>query len=152
MDHVDGFCLKKARKGNERPRNQMGRKNSSGLLDDLSILDESGSKMNEILEVLRIQGARIGLQINVKKTKSLRLAISEDENVTLDNEMIDLVDSFTYRGSIISKDSGSHEDIKSRITKAQFSQLKKVWKNRKISVQTKIRMLESTVMTVVKYD
>ena len=32
-----------------------------------------------------------------------------------------------------------------------FSRLKKVWKNRKISLQTKIRILEATVMTVVKY-
>ena len=29
--------------------------------------------------VLQVQGARIGLKINVKKTKSLRLGISEDE-------------------------------------------------------------------------
>ena len=33
--------------------------------DDLSILDESVSKMNELLEVLQVQGARIGLKINV---------------------------------------------------------------------------------------
>ena len=32
-----------------------------------------------------------------------------------------------------------------------FSQLEKVWKNRKISLQTRIRILEGTVMTVVKY-
>ena len=54
--------------------------------DDLSILDESVSKMNEFLEVLQVKGARIGLKINVKKTKSLRLGISEDEKVTLGNE------------------------------------------------------------------
>ena len=83
--------------------------------DDLSILDESVSKMNELLEVLRVQGARIGLKINVKKTKSLRLGISEDEKVTLGNEKIDQVGSFTYLGSIISKDGGSSEDVKSRI-------------------------------------
>ena len=57
--------------------------------DGLSILDESVSKMNEFLEVLRVQGARIGLKINVKKTKSLRLGISEDEKVTLGSEKID---------------------------------------------------------------
>ena len=51
--------------------------------------------MNEILEVLRVQGARIGLKINMKKTKSLRLWISKDEKVTLDNEKIDQVGSFT---------------------------------------------------------
>ena len=47
--------------------------------------------MNEFLEVLHVQGAKIGLKINVKKTKSLRLGISEDEQVTLDNEKIDQV-------------------------------------------------------------
>ena len=35
--------------------------------DDLSILDESVSKMNEVLEVLRVQGAKIGLKNNIKE-------------------------------------------------------------------------------------
>ena len=39
-----------------------------GYADDLSILDESVIKMNEVLEVLRVQSTRIGLKINVKKT------------------------------------------------------------------------------------
>ena len=95
--------------------------------DDLSILDESMIKMNEVLAVLQVQGAKIGLKINVKKTKSLRLGISEDEQVTLGNKKIDQVGSFSYLRSIISKDGGSIEDVKSRIAKAQcvFSQLKK---------------------------
>ena len=57
--------------------------------DDWSILDESGSKINELLEVLRVEGAGVGLKINAKKTKSLRLGISEDEKVMLGNEKID---------------------------------------------------------------
>ena len=62
--------------------------------NDLSILDESVTKMNELLKVLRVQDARIGLTIDVKKTKSLRLGISEDEKVTLGNEKIDEVINF----------------------------------------------------------
>ena len=71
----------------------------------------------------------------------------------LSNEKIDQVGSSTYLGSIISKDGGSSEDVKSRIAKAQcfFSQLKKVWKNRKISLQNKIITLEATVMKVFNY-
>ena len=71
----------------------------------------------------------------------LRLGISEDKRMTFGNEKIDQVGSFTYLGSIISKDGGSSKDVKSRIAKAQgvFSQLKKVCKNRKISLQTTIR-------------
>ena len=59
------------------------------------------------------------MKTNVEKTKSLRLGISEDEKVTLGNEKINQVDSFTYRGSIIIRDGGSSEDVKSRIAKAQ---------------------------------
>ena len=72
-----------------------------------------------------IQGAKIGLKIHVKKTKSLRLGISKGEKVTLGNKKIDLVGSFAYLGCTISKDIGSNEDVKSRIAKAQdvFSQL-----------------------------
>ena len=44
--------------------------------------------MNELLEALRVQGARIGLK-NAKKTTSLRLGINEDEKVTLGIEKID---------------------------------------------------------------
>ena len=92
------------------------------------------------------------MKIDVKKTKSLRLGISEDEKVTLGNEKIDLVGSFTYLGSFIIKDGGSSEGVKNRIAKAQgvFSQFKKVWQNRKISVLTKVKILEATVMTMVK--
>ena len=45
----------------------------------------------------------------------------------LDNEKIDQVDSFSYLESIISKDSGYNEDVKSRTAKAQsvFSSLNK---------------------------
>ena len=50
--------------------------------------------MNELLEVLKVQGARVGLNINVKKTKPLRQGISKDEKATPGNEKIDQVDSF----------------------------------------------------------
>ena len=91
----------------------------------LSILDESFSKMNEFLDVLLFQGARFCLRINVK---SRRLGISEDEKVMLGNEKIRQGVSFTYLGSIISKDGGCSKGVKSRIAEAQgiFSQMKKV--------------------------
>ena len=59
------------------------------------------------------------MKINIKKTKSLRLGITEDEDVTLSNEKIDQVGSFTYLGSVISKDGGSSKDVRSRIVKVR---------------------------------
>ena len=80
--------------------------------------------MNRFLEVLPVHCGRLGLNINIKKTKLLRLGISECEKVTLASEKIDQMVCFTYLGSIICKDDGSSEGFISRIPKAQgvFSQ------------------------------
>ena len=50
----------------------------------------------------------------MKKTKSLRLGIGEDEKVANGwvTSRLASMDSFTYLGSIISKDGGSSEDVK----------------------------------------
>ena len=44
--------------------------------------------------------------------------MSEDEKVSLGKKKIDQAGRFTYLGSIISKDGGSSEDVKSKIAKA----------------------------------
>ena len=63
------------------------------------------------MEALRVQGSRMGLKINLKNTKSLRLGISEGEEVMLGNKKIDPVDSFAYLGGIHSKDGGCSEIV-----------------------------------------
>ena len=82
-----------------------------GYADDLSILDKNVSKMNEILGVLRVQGTRTGLKINVKKTKSMRLGISEGEEVLLGKGKIDQVDNFTYLGSTINENGDCNGEV-----------------------------------------
>ena len=70
--------------------------------------------------------------------------------MTLGAVKIDQVVSFTYLGSIISKDGGNIQEVQNRtlMVRDVSSKLKNVWRNRKISLRTKIRIL---VMTVVKY-
>jgi len=55
-------------------------------------------------EVLRVQGARIGLKINFKKTSSFTLGIKEGERVVLGIGNIDQMGSLTYLDSIINED------------------------------------------------
>ena len=71
----------------------------------------------------------------------------------LGNEKINQEDSFTYLDSIISEDRVRSEDVKSRMAKTQgiFFTVQNVTKNRRISLQIKIRKLEATVVRVVKY-
>ena len=56
--------------------------------------------------------------------------------------------SFSYLGSYTRKDSRCNEY---RECQGFFFTVEKVWKNRKISMWTKIRILETTLMTIVNY-
>ena len=49
--------------------------------DDLSILDENATKMNEFMKVQRVHGARIDLRLKIHVKR-----ISEEEKVMMDNE------------------------------------------------------------------
>ena len=68
---------------------------------------KSASKINELLMVLWFQCNIIGLKVNVKEAKSLRLGISDDEKVTLGNKKIAQVDVFTYLGVLLVKIMGA---------------------------------------------
>ena len=66
MDHLMGFLVDIFRKTG-KVMGEHGIKGSKNFLDldyfdALSILDENLSKMNELLEVLRVEGARTGLK------------------------------------------------------------------------------------------
>ena len=61
----------------------------------MSILDENISNTNEHIEVLGVQGAKIGFKINVKMTTLQILGINDGKEMILENEKIGQVDSFT---------------------------------------------------------
>ena len=136
MDHLDELRFKTHNKDNGRTWVKAHKYNFFGLR--LLDLDEMLVQMNELPLFLRGEGARIPLKISVKKTKLLRLGINVDKKVMIGNEKIIQVDSFTYLGSMISKDGGCSEDVKSKIAKTQdaLSQLRKFlegWERKSVS-------------------
>jgi hypothetical protein len=54
------------------------------------------------------------------------------EKVIIDGEMLEDVDRFCYFGSMIDKNRGVEEDVKTRIGKAQnaFNMMSKIWQSR----------------------
>jgi len=64
------------------------------------------SKINEFLEDLRVQGARIEV------SKLLKLGTNAGEKVMVNIEKVNKVGSFACLGSIVSKNSGCSEDAK----------------------------------------
>jgi hypothetical protein len=76
--------------------------------DDLAILADSMEQLLEALRILREEAAKVGLQINWTKTKIMAIDPSSpaaNPSVSLDSTTsIEVVQRFTYLGSIISSD------------------------------------------------
>ena len=120
--------------------------------DDLALLAES-------LENLQIKTTRlenfaklVGLQINVNKTKIMQFQ-NNNGNITIGDETVEKVDSFTYLGTTISTEEGTSKDIQSRLAKARtaFSMLRPIWRSTKYSRKTKLKIFKSNVMSVLLY-
>lgn len=121
--------------------------------DDVSLLSHLFQHIQLKTESLQTVARSTGLELNIKKTKCLRINAQHDSPVMLEGNSIQDVDSFTYLGSIVSKTGGADEDIRSRIGKARhaFVTLRPIWKSNNISLKTKIRIFETNVKSVLLY-
>ena len=72
--------------------------------------------------------------------------------IKVNGQKLETVTSFKYLGSVIT-DEGSKPDILSRIAQATpaLSRLKPVWKDRSISLSSKIRLMRSLVTSIFLY-
>ena len=121
--------------------------------DDIALLSHSFQHIQQKTDILRNTAKSTGLDINVQKTKCLRVNAAQNSPIMLDGEPVENVSKFTYLGSILSETGGSDEDIRARIGKARhaFVTLKPVWRNRNIRLNTKLRLFNSNVKTVLLY-
>ena len=59
------------------------------------------------------------MQININKTEVMRVNNNRQGAIQLQGKEIKEADSFTYLGSVVSKDGGTDKDIRNRIKKAR---------------------------------
>ena len=120
--------------------------------DDICLLNSSHREMQEKTNALKQQAAKIGLQINRKKTEIMR-NLNNQAPINLDSEELKQVDQFTYLGSIVTINGNCMPDIKNRICKAAgaMNKLSNFWKNKNIEQKTKLQIYQSNVLSVLLY-
>ena len=121
--------------------------------DDLALMSHSHRQMQVKTTNLARISAQVGLKINKKKTKILRLNTTCERPIMLEGEGLEEVESFRYLGSIVDTRGGTEADVKTRISKARaaFHILRNVWKSRVIDKTTKIRLFNTNVKSVLLY-
>ena len=122
--------------------------------DDIALLSHSCQHAQAKVQSLASTAKLTGLNIKKSKTnKVMRVKNVSHYPITLDNEALDDVSSFTYLGSVISTDGGSERDVQTRIGKARsaFLLLKTLWRSKNLSLKTKLRIFNSNVKAVLLY-
>jgi hypothetical protein len=105
---------------------------------------------------LKITAGKIGLNINVNKTKAVlqtRTQSRETEQLRIGDLNIQVVDSFVYLDSCITKDSDEYIEIQRRLklpNKAYFSLLA-VMRFKDIYKKTKLMLYKTLSRTVLTY-
>jgi len=74
-------------------------------------------------------------------------------DIHVQSSTVEVVDEFCYLSSYISQNGNCEKDVKVRIEKvsAIFDKIKKVWRNKHINLQTKLRLYEALILTTVLY-
>ena len=74
-------------------------------------------------------------------------------NVMVDGGTLERVNCFVYLGSNISNDADCTKDVKARLAMGMvvMNKLVKIWKNKSISNNTKIRLMKSLTWSVATY-
>ena len=57
------------------------------------------------------ESSKQGLQFNIRKTKTLRLGYNVDTLLKVGDKEVEDVSTFTYLGSLVSKNGGAEEDV-----------------------------------------
>ena len=93
------------------------------------------------------------MQISAEKTQLMTSnanGISTD--ITIDNKKLETVRSFKYLGAIVSNE-GSKSEVLSRIAQITVAVtiLKVIWKDKNITISSKIRLTRSMAMSIFLY-
>ena len=130
--------------------------NNLRYADDTVLISDSRDQLQEILDKVVEESAKRGLSINCKKTECMVVSKKLDVpdcQLTVGEREIKQVEKFSYLGSLITSDGRSDSEIKKRIgmSKAIFEKMGKILKNRKLSMKTKLRVLDCYIFSTLTY-
>ena len=121
--------------------------------DDIALLSSAMNHLQQKTTRLEENAAKIGLKLNDKKCKVMKVNSKSEEKLKLRGNDVEEEESFTYLGAYVKKDGGGTADIKRRIALAstQFKRLSNIWKAGDINRKTKTSLFKSLVLTVLLY-
>ena len=116
--------------------------------DDVALISSRFAYLQERTDKLVAIAGIVGLKINRRKAKTLRMNHRCADYIRIEGEVVEDVESFVYVGSVLHKFGGIEADIKRRLALARiaFTRLQNIWRSGRFSQKTKLRILKSNVL------
>ena len=119
--------------------------------DDTTLLAGTKEDLIELVERVRLASEKAGLYRNVGKTKVM--TTGDVGEVTVDGKDIEVVTKFVFLGVLITKDGLCEKEVRRRIAmgKAAMGGLTSIWKDRGVTLETKVKLVKVLVFPIVLY-
>ena len=121
--------------------------------NDIEGLAGTETELANLVERLDKTSTAYGMQISAEKTKLMTNNINGiSSTIKVSGKKLETVQSFKYLGAIVT-DEGSRPKILSRIAQATGTRtnLKVIWIDKNIALNTKIRLLRSLIISIFLY-
>ena len=119
--------------------------------DDTSLMAEIEEKLKSLLMKLKVEGEKIGLELNIQKTKIM--ASGPITSCEIDGETVETVSDFTLGESKITAVGDCSHEIKRWLLlgRKYMINLDSIFKSRDITLPTKVHLVKAMVFPVVMY-
>ncbi|KER29596.1 hypothetical protein T265_03797 [Opisthorchis viverrini] len=122
--------------------------------DDIVLMFEEEEKAQVFLDELTKVIPSFGMHFAPTKCKVMLVDVqSLNTPLTIQGEVLEVVERFTYLGSCISSDCSVTDEVNARICKARaaFANLRHLWRQNGLSLNLKGRVYQATVRVVLFY-
>lgn len=119
--------------------------------DDTTLLASNKEDLQRMAEAIREESLKYGLEINNSKTNTM--CIHGEGDLSIQNQVIEKVNSFKFLGSRVNTTGGSSEDIKTRIAmaKSTTTSMTDIWKSNDLSTNLKVHLVKSLIWPIALY-
>ena len=93
---------------------------SSDTWMNIALLSSKFNDLRKQIRRLMEEAARVGLQLNARKCRTLRTEFTRNrESIVVNGEEVEDAEEFVYLGAIADKEGRGSKDIRNRLQKAQ---------------------------------
>ena len=132
--------------------------NNIRYADYTAILAGFAEELQQLVNAVRQAGEQLEMRLNVKKTKVMVMKTQNEEEtipitIKADDIKLEQVDRFLYLGQLITADGKCREEAIRRIgiAKSTFNKMDNIFKDRHLSMATKLRTLRCYVISTLLY-